>query len=77
LSLFPWVVLGMQAFGEIFRYASGDRWPVTARLLVGLAVIVVRQYWTVRMGMRGLIMTDMFQGLVAYVFSARGCAWCC
>jgi len=31
----------MQAFGEIFRYASGDRWPVTACLLVGLAVIVV------------------------------------
>jgi Na+/proline symporter len=73
VSLFPWVVLGMQAFGEIFRYASGDRWPVTVCLVVGLVVIVVRQYWTVRMGMRGLIMTDMFQGVVAYVFSAALC----
>lgn len=73
VSLFPWVVLGMQAFGEIFRFASGDRWPVTVCLLVGLAVIVARQYWTVRMGMRGLIMTDLFQGVVAYVFSAALC----
>jgi len=73
VSLFPWVVLGMQAFGEIFRYASGGRWPVTVCLVIGLAVIVGRQYWTVRMGMRGLIMTDAFQGLVAYVFSAALC----
>ena len=36
-------------------------------------MIVVRQYWTVTMGMRGLIMTDMFQGIVAYVFSAFTC----
>jgi Na+/proline symporter len=73
VSLFPWVVLGMQAFGEVFEYASDGRWSVTACLLVGLAVIVGRQYWTVRMGMRGLILTDAFQGIVAYVFSAVLC----
>jgi SSS family solute:Na+ symporter len=75
VSLFPWVVLGMQAFGEIFQYASGGSWSVTACLVIGLAVIVIRQYWTVRMGMRGLIMTDAFQGIVAYVFSAVLCVF--
>lgn len=73
VSVFPWVVLGMQALGEIFEIASGGAWSVTTCLLVGLAVIVIRQYWTVTMGMRGLIMTDMFQGIVAYVFSAFTC----
>jgi SSS family solute:Na+ symporter len=73
VSLFPWVVLGMQALGTVFEYASDKRWSVTTCLLVGLAVIMVRQYWTVRMGMRGLIMTDAFQGVVAYVFSAALC----
>jgi SSS family solute:Na+ symporter len=72
-ALFPWVVLGMQALGEVFGLAGQGRWPVTACLLIGLAVIIVRQYWTVKMGMRGLIMTDAFQGLVAYVFSAALC----
>jgi Na+/proline symporter len=73
ISLFPWVVLGMQALGTVFELASDGAWSVTTCLLVGLAVIVVRQYWTVRMGMRGLIMTDAFQGTVAYVFSAILC----
>src|SRR5882762_5021696 len=73
VSLFPWVVLGMQALGTVFELASAGAWSVTTCLLIGLAVIIVRQYWTVRMGMRGLIMTDMFQGLVAYVFSAGLC----
>ncbi|ANI41014.1 sodium:solute symporter family protein [Mycolicibacterium vaccae] len=73
VSLFPWVVLGMQALGTVFEIASDGAWSVTTCLLVGLAVIVIRQYWTVRMGMRGLIMTDAFQGTVAYVFSAIVC----
>ncbi|GAA4385636.1 sodium:solute symporter family protein [Tsukamurella soli] len=73
LSVFPWVVLGMQALGEIFRTVSHGRWSLTTCLLIGLATIVVRQYWTVKMGMRGLIMTDMFQGIVAYGFSAVVC----
>ncbi|MDT5154569.1 MAG: hypothetical protein QOI01_6302 [Mycobacterium sp.] len=73
VSIFPWVVLGMQALGTVFELASDGAWSVTTCLLVGLAVIVIRQYWTVRMGMRGLIMTDAFQGTVAYVFSAILC----
>lgn len=73
VSVFPWVVLGMQALGEVFRWASGERWSVTTCLLVGLAVILIRQYWTVKMGMRGLIMTDAFQGFVAYVVSGVLC----
>jgi SSS family solute:Na+ symporter len=73
VSLFPWVVLGMQALGTVFELASAGAWSVTTCLLIGLAVIIVRQYWTVRMGMRGLIMTDAFQGTVAYVFSAIVC----
>jgi Na+/proline symporter len=70
VSLFPWVVLGMQALGSLFEIASEGAWSVTACLMVGLAVIVIRQFWTVKMGMRGLIMTDMFQGVVAYVVAA-------
>ena len=73
VSLFPWVVLGMQALGSVFELASGGAWSVTTCLMVGLAVIIIRQYWTVRMGMRGLIMTDAFQGTVAYVFAAIVC----
>ena len=67
LSILPWVMLGMQALAVLFRVASNDKWAVTACLLIGLALILVRQYWTVRMGMRGLIMTDMLQGTMAYV----------
>jgi Na+/proline symporter len=73
VSLFPWVVLGMQALGSLFEIASGGAWSITACLVVGLAVIVIRQFWTVKMGMRGLIMTDMFQGIVAYVVAALVC----
>jgi len=29
--------------------------------------MVVRQFWTIRMGMRGIVISDMFQGIVAYV----------
>jgi Na+/proline symporter len=70
VALLPWVVLGMQALGTLFQIASGGTWSIVASLIVGVAVIVVRQFWTVKMGMRGLILTDMFQGSVAYVLSA-------
>lgn len=73
VSLFPWVVLGMQALGSLFEVASGGAWSVTTCLIVGLVLIMIRQFWTVKMGMRGLIMTDMFQGAVAYIGSAVIC----
>ncbi|GAB3857303.1 sodium:solute symporter family protein [Nocardioides maradonensis] len=73
VCLFPWIVLGMQAMGLIFRFASFGHWSVTTCLIVGVAVIAVRQFWTVQMGMRGLVITDLVQGLVAYGLSALVC----
>ena len=71
--MFPWVVLGMQALGSLFEIASEGRWSLTTCLIVGLVAVVVRQFWTVKMGMRGLVMTDMFQGFVAYVVAGVVC----
>jgi SSS family solute:Na+ symporter len=73
ISLFPWVVLSAQGMGVIFRFATFNRWSVTTCLIVGLGLIAVRQYWTVRMGMRGLIMTDVLQGVVAYIVGGAVC----
>jgi Na+/proline symporter len=73
ISVFPWVVMGIQALATLFQFASFGRWGVTTCLSVGVAVILIRQYWTVSMGMRGLIMTDMYQGLIAYVLCAALC----
>jgi Na+/proline symporter len=70
VAIMPWVILGMQSLAVLFRVASNGSWSLTVCLLLGLAVILGRQYWTVRMGMRGLIMTDMLQGTVAYLVSA-------
>ena len=73
ISVFPWVVMGIQALATLFQFASFGRWGVTTCLMVGVAVVLIRQYWTVSMGMRGLIMTDMYQGLIAYVLCAALC----
>ncbi len=70
ISLFPWIVLGMQSLGDIFRIASFNHLSIVTALIIGMALIVIRQYWTVRMGMRGLVYTDMIQGIVAYVLTA-------
>ena len=74
VSLFPWLILGVQSFAALFRIGSHNSINLTVCLLLGLLVILIRQIWTIRMGMRGLIMTDMFQGIVAYVFAAVICA---
>ncbi|XVQ06844.1 sodium:solute symporter family protein [Spirillospora sp. CA-255316] len=73
VCLFPWIVLGMQAMGVIFRFASFGHWSVGTCLIVGVMVIAVRQFWTVQMGMRGLVITDLVQGIVAYGLSALVC----
>ena len=39
----------------------------TSAVVVGIIVIAIRQIWTVRMGMRGVVISDMAQGLVAYI----------
>ena len=66
VSLFPWIVLAMQAMGAIFRWASLNELGIWTALILGMGTMFVRQYWTVRMGMRGLVITDMLQGIVAY-----------
>jgi SSS family solute:Na+ symporter len=70
ISLFPWIVLAMQAMGTLVSFMTYGELGTTAALLVGMAVIVIRQYWTVRMGMRGLVITDLIQGIVAYLVAA-------
>jgi SSS family solute:Na+ symporter len=67
ISLFPWIVLGMQALGLVFRYLSFNHLSVIAAMLLGVALIGIRQIWTIQMGMRGVVLTDMFQGIIAYV----------
>lgn len=64
----PWLVLGMQALGELFTYMSLGTLSFSSAVVLGVALIAVRQIWTVRMGMRGVVISDMVQGLVAYVF---------
>lgn len=73
IAILPWVILGMQALATVFSIASGGTWALPMCLLVGLATVLIRQIWTVRMGMRGLVYTDMYQGLVAYVIAAIVC----
>lgn len=64
----PWLVLGMQALGQLFRYMSLGTLSFPNAVVLGVMVIALRQIWTVRMGMRGVVISDMVQGLVAYVF---------
>lgn len=67
LSGLPWIVLGMQSLGLVFRYLSFDHLSIVWATLLGVGLIAVRQIWTIQMGMRGVVLTDMFQGIVCYV----------
>lgn len=73
VALLPWLILGLIAMGAVIQWASLGHLSVTNSILIGIAVLVVRQFWTVQMGMRGLIVTDMVQGIVAYIGSAVLC----
>lgn len=66
VSLFPWLVLGLQSVGIVFSYLSFGMVSPTQAVFVGIAVLAVRQIWTVRMGMRGIVISDMVQGIMAY-----------
>jgi SSS family solute:Na+ symporter len=68
ISGLPWLVLGMQALGNLFQAMSLGALSFPTSVLVGVIVIAVRQFWTVRMGMRGVVISDYVQGIVAYVF---------
>jgi SSS family solute:Na+ symporter len=67
VSQFPWIILGMQALGSLFFYMALKKIDFTAAVVIGVIVMVVRQFWTVRMGMRGVVVSDMVQGVTSYV----------
>jgi SSS family solute:Na+ symporter len=67
VSGIPWLVLGMQALGTLFQHMSLGTLSFSQAVIVGVAVIALRQIWTVRMGMRGVVISDMAQGIVAYI----------
>lgn len=73
VALVPWLILGLIAMGSVIQWASLGRLSDADSILIGILVLVVRQFWTVQMGMHGLIVTDMVQGIVAYVGSALLC----
>lgn len=65
-GLMPWMVLGMQALGAVFYALSLDHLSFTSSVVLGVVVMTIRQIWTIRMGMRGIVISDLFQGIVAY-----------
>lgn len=67
ISGIPWLVLGMQALGEMFRYISLGTLTFKEAIVFGVIVIAIRQIWTVRIGMRGVVISDYYQGFVAYM----------
>jgi SSS family solute:Na+ symporter len=67
VSGIPWLVLGMQALGVLFQYMSLGTLSFSQAVIAGVAVIALRQFWTVRMGMRGVVISDFTQGIVAYI----------
>ena len=72
-GLFPWMVLGMQALGAVFSALSLGHLGFTASVVLGVIVMSVRQVWTIRMGMRGIIISDVVQGVVAYIVGSLLC----
>lgn len=68
VSGFPWLVLAMQAMGGLFHFMSLGALPFSEAVILGVVVVAIRQIWTIRMGMRGVIISDMYQGIAAYIF---------
>ncbi|GBQ62567.1 Na+/solute symporter [Ameyamaea chiangmaiensis NBRC 103196] len=66
LSLGPFLVLGFKSLGALFYEFSFGRLPMGLSVLLGVALILLRQIWTIRMGMRGLVISDLYQGILAY-----------
>lgn len=66
VAAFPWIVLGMQSLGLVFVHLGFGAVPAVAAIIISILVLSFRQIWTVRMGMRGVVISDMVQGIVAY-----------
>lgn len=66
IATIPWIILGMQSLALVFDVLSfGVVGPLVA-VAISVVVIGIRQIWTVRFGMRGIIISDLVQGIVAY-----------
>ncbi|MCZ9882287.1 sodium:solute symporter family protein [Arthrobacter sp. B2a2-09] len=63
----PWVVLGMQSLALVFSYLSFGHVAPFVAVLISIGVIAFRQIWTVKYGMRGVVISDMVQGIFAYL----------
>lgn len=69
-GLMPWMVLGMQSLGAVFYALSLGQLSFSVAVMLGVVVMALRQIWTIRMGMRGIIISDLFQGTVAYILGS-------
>ena len=67
VSQFPWVILGMKALGMMFYYMALKKIDFGVAVIMGIVLMIVRQFWTVQMGMRGVVISDMLQGVVSYI----------
>ncbi len=67
VSQFPWIILGMKALGMLFFYMALTKIDFDFAVLLGVLLLAVRQFWTVQMGMRGVVLSDMVQGVVSYI----------
>ena len=67
VSGIPWLVLGFKGLGDLFQSLSLGAMGATSAVSIGVVLMVIRQFWTIRMGMRGVVISDMLQGVVAYV----------
>ena len=72
-GLYPWMVLGMQSLGAVFHALTFGRLGFTSSVVLGVVVMSVRQVWTIRMGMRGIVVSDVVQGIVAYMLGSVLC----
>ena len=66
IATLPWVILGMQSLALVFSYLSFGHVAPFVAVLISIGVIVFRQIWTVKYGMRGVVISDMVQGIFAY-----------
>src|ERR1700730_11357516 len=67
ISGVPWLVLGFKGLGALFQALSLGAIDATSAVMIGVVLMAIRQFWTIRMGMRGVVISDMFQGIVAYI----------
>lgn len=70
VSGIPWLVLGFKGLGNLFEAMSFNTLDAAWAVFIGVTLMVIRQFWTIRMGMRGVVISDMFQGIIAYVGGA-------